>query len=194
MFRNQNIKPGHLDDSDVLYLDEGYEATFRNKRLQSGDLLTARTGYPGTTSLVPPKYEGAQSFTTLITRPRRNLVDSNYLCCVINSESGQTYFDRNQAGGGQKNVNAGSLKNLPVPLPPTRVEQEAIACALTDADTLIESLEQVIAKKRDLKHCAMHHHRPRRTGQANRGCLHRVGRTHQAHHQWPRPDEKTRRG
>lgn len=75
MFRNQNIKPGYLDDSDVLYISEDYEDTFKNKRLKSGDLLTARTGYPGTTCIVPAQYEGAQSFTTLITRPRKGVVD-----------------------------------------------------------------------------------------------------------------------
>jgi type I restriction enzyme S subunit len=155
MFRNQNIKPGYLDDSDVLYIDEDYEETFRNKRLRAGDLLTARTGYPGTTSIVPVKYEGAQSFTTLITRPRRNAVDSEYLCCFINSEAGQSFFDQNQTGGGQKNVNAGILKHLPVPLPPTKAEQEAIAEALGDADAWIESLEQLVAKKRHLKQAAM---------------------------------------
>jgi type I restriction enzyme S subunit len=155
MFRNQNIKPGYLDDSDVLYIAEGYEETFKNKRLKPGDLLTARTGYPGTTSIVPQQYAGAQSFTTLITRPRRDEVDSGYLCCFINSEAGQKYFEQNQAGGGQKNVNAGSLKNLLVPLPPTKAEQEAIARALSDTDALIKFLEQLIGKKRHLKQGAM---------------------------------------
>jgi len=155
MFRNQNIKPGYLDDSDILYLNEDYEVAFRNKRLKSGDLLTARTGYPGTTSIVPPMYEGAQSFTTLITRPRPNLVDSTYLCCLINSQVGQTYFEQNKTGGGQKNVNAGSLKYLPVPLPPTKTEQAAIAGALSDADALIESIEQLVTKKRQIKQGAM---------------------------------------
>ena len=46
------------------------------------------------------------------------------------------------------------LVRLKVPLP-TKVEQEAIAEALSDTDTLIESLEQVIAKKRRLKQGAM---------------------------------------
>ena len=155
MFRNQNIKPGYLDDMDVLYIDGVYERTFRNKRLKAGDLLTARTGYPGTTSIVPAQYEGAQSFTTLITRPRHSLVDSEYLCFFINSEAGQTYFDHNQIGGGQKNVNAGSLKHLAIPLPPTRAEQQAIAEALGDADALIESLEQLLTKKRQIKKGAM---------------------------------------
>ena len=41
------------------------------------------------------------------------------------------------------------------PTPPTNAEQEAIAEALSDADALIESLEQLIAKKRHLKQGAM---------------------------------------
>ena len=39
--------------------------------------------------------------------------------------------------------------------PPTKAEQEAIAEALCDTDTLIESLEQLITKKRHIKQGAM---------------------------------------
>jgi type I restriction enzyme S subunit len=42
-----------------------------------------------------------------------------------------------------------------VPLPPTKAEQEAIAEALSDTDALIESLEQLISKKRHIKQGAM---------------------------------------
>ncbi len=35
LLRNQNIKPGHLDDSDVLYVDPAYELGFQNKRLRA---------------------------------------------------------------------------------------------------------------------------------------------------------------
>jgi type I restriction enzyme S subunit len=42
-----------------------------------------------------------------------------------------------------------------IPLPPTLAEQEAIAGALSDADAWIESLEQLIAKKRQIKQGAM---------------------------------------
>jgi type I restriction enzyme S subunit len=47
------------------------------------------------------------------------------------------------------------LRTYPIPVPPTKAEQEAIAKALSDADTLIESLERLIAKKRQLKQGAM---------------------------------------
>ena len=42
-----------------------------------------------------------------------------------------------------------------IPLPPTKVEQDAIAEALSDADAFIESLDQLIAKKRQIKQGAM---------------------------------------
>lgn len=47
------------------------------------------------------------------------------------------------------------MESFLLPLPPTLAEQEAIAEALSDADALIESLEQLIAKKRLIKQGAM---------------------------------------
>lgn len=42
-----------------------------------------------------------------------------------------------------------------VPVPPTKAEQTAIATALSDVDALLKSLDQLIAKKRNLKQAAM---------------------------------------
>ena len=120
MFRNQNIKAGHLDDDDLLFISPEYELAFKNKRLRAGDLLTMRTGYPGVTAIVPQKYDSAQSFTTLITRPKQHQAESPYLCCFLNSEIGQKFFTESQIGGAQKNVNAGTLRGMSIPLPPPR--------------------------------------------------------------------------
>ncbi|MDB4396319.1 restriction endonuclease subunit S [bacterium] len=56
--------------------------------------------------------------------------------------------------GSQENLNGQIVKSIQIPLPP-KAEQEAIAEALSDADALIESLEQLIAKKRQIKQGAM---------------------------------------
>ncbi|WP_298143016.1 restriction endonuclease subunit S [Flavobacterium sp.] len=146
LFRNQNIKEGYLDDSDILYIDETYEKAHKNKRLKGGDILIARTGYPGTACLVPDKYIGAQSFTTLIVRPKHELIDKEFLCLYVNSEFGQGYFETNQIGGGQKNVNAGTLETMPIPVPPLP-EQKAIAQVLSTADAAIHTTEKLIAQK-----------------------------------------------
>lgn len=52
------------------------------------------------------------------------------------------------------NITSKDIRDFPIALPSVE-EQEAIAEALSDADALIESLEQLIAKKRQIKQGAM---------------------------------------
>ncbi|MBN8680493.1 MAG: restriction endonuclease subunit S [Chitinophagales bacterium] len=150
LFRNQNIKEGFLDDKEILYIDEDYEKAHRSKRLKAGDLLIARTGYPGIACVVPKKHEGSQSFTTLIARPNSKVIDSTYLCLYINSELGQAFFNSTKIGGGQQNVNAGSLSKMPVPLPSDK-EQQKIASFLTSLDDLISAQNQKLEALKTLK-------------------------------------------
>src|SRR5439155_24026179 len=56
--------------------------------------------------------------------------------------------------GNQENLNSSLVRSILVLLP-QRAEQQAIAETLSDADALIESLEQLLAKKRQLKQGAM---------------------------------------
>lgn len=153
MLRNQNIKPNKLDSDDLLFINKQYEQTFKNKRLKKGDLLTARTGYPGTTCIIPDEFENAQSFTTLITRPTKK-INSLFLSIFMNSEIGISFFERNQIGGGQKNINAATLKTFIVATPSLQ-EQAAIANVFSDTDALITQLEKLIAKKLAIKTATM---------------------------------------
>ncbi len=56
--------------------------------------------------------------------------------------------------GSMKNISKPSFRAVEIPYPPVE-EQRAIAEALSDADALIESLEQLLTKKRHLKQGAM---------------------------------------
>jgi type I restriction enzyme S subunit len=64
-------------------------------------------------------------------------------------------FSRHNSGGAQQSLNRNFISPISIALPPTIREQEAIAEALSDADAHIESLEQLIAKKRQIKQGAM---------------------------------------
>jgi len=64
-------------------------------------------------------------------------------------------FQTHSGKSGVPGVNRNDLHEVVVTLPPTKAEQEAIAEALSDADALIESLEELIAKKRHIKQGAM---------------------------------------
>lgn len=80
-------------------------------------------------------------------------VDKLFLCHYLNT---LTKFLREvvATGNGQPNLNTELIGNVTVPLPPMR-EQQAIAAVLSDADALITALDQIIAKKRNLKQGAM---------------------------------------
>ncbi|WP_049962439.1 restriction endonuclease subunit S [Oribacterium sp. FC2011] len=150
MFRNQNIKENYLDDSDVIFIDEEFEKKYVNKRLKANDLLVARTGYPGTACVVPEKYEGSQTFTTLIARLKEG-TNPFYACQYINSDYGKKYFLATQIGGGQKNSGAGILEDFPMILPPTIEEQERIANFLKHFDNLITLHQRKLDKLRIVK-------------------------------------------
>ena len=57
--------------------------------------------------------------------------------------------------GGIPQLTGISIAKYRIPLSPTKAEQKAIAKALSDADALIESLEQLLVKKRQIKQGAM---------------------------------------
>ena len=63
-------------------------------------------------------------------------------------------FSRHNTGGAQQSLNRNFIGPIPISVP-DRKEQEAIAEALSDADALIESLEQLLAKKRQIKQGTM---------------------------------------
>lgn len=85
---------------------------------------------------------------------------------VFRSEHGKLLHHVFQSGIFKKQINEHlgatinqitnkSLNSFKVPLPPTDEERTEIANALSDVDALLATLEQVIAKKRDLKLAAM---------------------------------------
>ncbi|MDD2800121.1 MAG: restriction endonuclease subunit S [Methylococcales bacterium] len=63
-------------------------------------------------------------------------------------------LERFGTGSGVPTLNRNDVHSFSVPMPPV-AEQEAIADALSDTDALIESLEQLITKKRHLKQGTM---------------------------------------
>ena len=78
-----------------------------------------------------------------------------YLRQFFDSFSFQAVLLAMSGGGTRAYIGITAQLQLPVVLPSTKAEQEAIAEALSDADALIESLEQLLVKKRQLKQGAM---------------------------------------
>ena len=77
--KNQDIKENRINTKNLEYISKEFDNKNKNKRVKQGDIITARTGYPGLSAVVPKELEGAQTFTTLITRPISEMILSEYI-------------------------------------------------------------------------------------------------------------------
>ena len=123
MLRNQNIKENYLDDSDLIYIKPEFAAKYDSKCLKQNDIIVMRTGYPGVACLVPEKYEGCQTFTTLIVRLKPNN-NPSYVCSYINSDFGKKFINSEKVGVAQQNVGAKSLAKMPIKIAPKEIQDE----------------------------------------------------------------------
>ena len=154
IFRNLNIKPGYLDDSDILYLDPDFANRQESKKIRTGDVLTVHTGYVGISCVVPAKYNNALTFTTLITTTDSNLLLPEFLSIYLNSSFGALEIESLQAGGGRNNLNVNDFVNFRIPLPSID-EQYKIVEYLKEIDRYLELTNQQLAKKKAIKQGAM---------------------------------------
>lgn len=150
MFRNLNIKQGYLDDRDMLFLDDDYADSQKNKAIHFGDILTVHTGNIGWSCLVPEKYEGALSFTTLITTVKFNVVSNKYVCDFLNSPLGMNRMQNLAFSGGRANLNTSEFQKVQVPVP-CLAEQQKIADCLSSLDEVIEKQKATLDAWEELK-------------------------------------------
>jgi type I restriction enzyme S subunit len=119
LVRNLNIKDGFFDGRDMLYISTEFAKANTSKSARAFDVLTVHTGANlGDTCVLPPAFDNCQTFTTLITTPRRNLLTPRFLCLHMSSFSGKKEMNRLQVGGGKGNLNTGDLKQYRIAVPP----------------------------------------------------------------------------
>lgn len=150
LLRNQNIKKGYVDTSDLLHISEEFAKMNKSKKLQTGDVVCMRTGYPGQSAVVTSEMNGWQTFTTLIIRPDHTILDSNYLVFFLNS-FGRKQITSTQAGAAQQNLNAGWMSNLLILIPNTIQEQQEIVSILRFMEDKISELESMKSNLNKIK-------------------------------------------
>ena len=120
-----------------------------------GDLILSRNATVGEVAQVAEWHlPFAMGRDVCLLRKKSPEFSTGYLQAVFRSPIIANQLSDLMVGSTFKRANVQQIKNFTVPMPPPS-EQEAIAEALSDADVLIESLEQLIAKKRQIKQGAM---------------------------------------
>ena len=145
-----------LEDLRFVTLPENNSEGARTQ-LRADDLLISITADIGIVGIVSPDLPSPAYINQHIALVRLNPVHacSKYITYFLASERPQSLFRALTDSGAKAGMNLTTVQQICIATPPTLAEQRAIAGALSDADALIDSLEQLIAKKRLLKQGAM---------------------------------------
>lgn len=140
---------------DTPYVSEIVTRRLPQYVLKKGDIVFARKGGVERSALIRQPQEGWFLGSDGISiRPLQDF-HNEYLAFQFQCARIKAWLLQNAIGTTMPSLNHEILRNVVIPIPPTKAEQEAITEAITDADALIESLEQLISKKCHLKQGAM---------------------------------------
>lgn len=155
--RSQNVGWGHLDLDDIAYIDGPTHATFDSTELEVGDVLLNITGASiGRVALADRRIVGGNvNQHVCLIRPNKSTLESGFLGAFLISSDGQRQIDSFQAGGNRQGLNFNQVRSIRLAAPSCIEEQRAIATALSEVDALLEALDRLIAKKRDIKQASM---------------------------------------
>ena len=115
-FRSANIREHGIDKSNFVFISSAANNLLIKSQVRAGDIISVRTGYPGTSAVVPLEFDGANCIDILIATPGGE-VSSDYLCAWINSSFGKGQVFRQQGGMAQQHFNVGEMKELMVAFP-----------------------------------------------------------------------------
>lgn len=151
-----HVQNGKVIADDFKFISiELYNQITKNNKPEKGDILYTRVGAGiGEAGVIEVNFDFAIYVSLTLIKPKK-ILNSYFLKSLLNSNYYRFLANRDQfAGGGVQNLNVQVVREFPIPIPPIE-EQTAIATALSDADALINSLEKLIAKKRNIKQGAM---------------------------------------
>ena len=153
--RSECVSDQGLDLNQSMFISQEANEVLGRSEVHAGDILITITGNVGRVVYLDKSF-GSANINQHIARIR--IIDANvddqYVFHFLSQTSTRKYYGSITTGQAYPQISLQQVRDTRVPLPPLH-EQRDIAGALSDVDALIRGLEQLIAKKRDLKQAAM---------------------------------------
>ena len=150
-----DIYNGEINKTELITTSKEISDSYRRTILKAGDLVMPLRGKVGDIGLVDDELEGANLTRGVALIALDDDCSPKFCQQIISFSTTRKRLEQAMNGSALQEIPIASLRSFKIPLPPTKTEQEAIAQALSDADALLATLDQMIAKKRDLKQAAM---------------------------------------
>jgi type I restriction enzyme, S subunit len=152
--RVTDMHQGTVSLADIKFVPVDVFPAIKRYRIFKEDIFISVAGTLGIIGKIPAELDGA-NLTENADRITNIKCSQDYLLYIMRSRLIQKQIDSLQTLGAQPKLALTRIREFAIPLPSTLAEQEAIAEVLSDTDSLIESQEQLITKKRQIKQGAM---------------------------------------
>ena len=157
LLRGENVGYGAANWSDTRTLEGKKEAEFNSYLLSAGEVVIAmdRTFTKSGSKITLISQDDCPCL--LVQRVGRFVslkCDKRFLWFVLTSETVKSRLRLEQKGMDIPHLSRSEILH-PFAIFPPLTEQRAIAAALSEVDELLDSLDRLIVKKRDLKQAAM---------------------------------------
>ena len=156
--RYGEIYTKHNDYIKAFYSHISKEVANKSTRIYRGDVLFSASGETkediGKTVAFLESIEAYAGGDIIIMSPKCP-VNSMFLGYILNFPAIAKQKAMKAQGDAVVHITTDSLRKLQVCIPKTTKEQQRIANALSDVDSLIANLEKLIAKKKNIKQGAM---------------------------------------
>ena len=138
--------------SDLKFMSRQSHELLRKSSVRPGDVLTVRTGYPGTSAVVTDDVSDANCVDVIISRPN-GAINPNFLALWVNSPLGKDQVLAGQGGLAQQHFNIGQMKKLLVAVP--SLEEQCVITEIVSSwearvHAEIEKLQKLRLIKRGL--------------------------------------------
>jgi type I restriction enzyme, S subunit len=144
-----DVREMRIDTTDCKRCSpESSNGPLVKSRLDAGDLVVVRVGYPGVAAVVPPELAGGNVASMMLVRKHPRYC-SQWLAYAFNSQVGRDQVEIVQYGAAQKQFNISHAVDFAFPFPPLP-EQAAIAAYLdletAKLDALVGKVELAVER------------------------------------------------
>jgi len=151
LIRNSDIKDGRFEFGDnPIYLDDEFAMQNASRKHKVGDVITVHTGDIGTSAVITEKEAGSIGFATIVTRPNREKITSEYLCAYLNTDAHKNFAMNISTGDGRNNYNLKDYYECVVPVPSV-AEQRKISSFIDGLNNLITLHQRKCDETKELK-------------------------------------------
>lgn len=152
--RVSDMYPGGISMDNIMYVPVNIATYIKNYRIYIEDIFISVAGTLGIVGQIPKELNGS-NLTENADKITKITCYDKFLVYILLSDIIQKVIATTRTIGAQPKLALDRIRNFFIPLPPALSEQQAIAAALSDVDELLNSLDQLIAKKKDIRLAAM---------------------------------------